>query len=437
MTIPEFITDLNNSEKLKSYFSDSDLLIKSLNELENVIGMKKVKEQILKQIKTFVSSKAKGIYREKDRKHCLLCGPPGCGKTTVGKILCKIWIAIGFIGSNRNSGLKKVTTFNKVQDELIRTQKQDIKEYKEKLRTAVGVIENTNKCSMLCKKSIAGLIKLKNGKPNGIMDEMISDLSFASKVIEENNKIVPKLRQIKSTNMQGFGVESDNTLVSTKEDNELPFFVYNRNDVISRYVGDTAHRCTKAMNDALDGVAYFDEAYNLCNDNRGFSDSYAHEALTVINQYMDEHADRIIVVFAGYKDEIYNNLFKVQRGLESRFTNKFEIEQYTPDELTKIFIQRLSYSQWYIDETQELRDLISANFELFKFQGRDMDTLALYTKNIVSETIYDDIMGNKNISDKITSVEPVAKAIEIFKQNMIGQIKEDSEFDQMMKILQR
>ena len=30
------------------------------------------------------------IYSEKDRKHCLLCGPPGCGKTTVAKILCKI-----------------------------------------------------------------------------------------------------------------------------------------------------------------------------------------------------------------------------------------------------------------------------------------------------------------------------------------------------------
>ena len=134
------------------------------------------------------------------------------------------------------------------------------------------------------------------------------------------------------------------------------------------------------MTDALDGVAYFDEAYNLCNDSTGLSDSYGRVALTTINQFMDEYADRLIVVFAGYKNEIYNNLFKTQRGLESRFTNKFEIERYNHEELTRIFIQRLEYSEWIIDNTPELNNLIKENYKLFEFQGRDMDTLAMYTK---------------------------------------------------------
>ena len=89
MSINEFIKDLEKSPKLKEYFSESDKLIIGLKKLDNVIGMKKVKTQVVKQIKTFISTKAKGIYKETDRKHCLLLGPPGCGKTTVGKYFAK------------------------------------------------------------------------------------------------------------------------------------------------------------------------------------------------------------------------------------------------------------------------------------------------------------------------------------------------------------
>ena len=140
-------------------------------------------------------------------------------------------------------------------------------------------------------------------------------------------------------------VEIDKEMQKTSDNVDLPFYVYNRNDVISRYVGDTAHRATKAMNDALGGVAYFDEAYNLCNNSHGFGDSYGKEALTVINQYMDDFSDRLIVVFSGYKDDIYNGPFRVQQGLESRFTNKFEIEAYTPEELTQDFHSKISSSE--------------------------------------------------------------------------------------------
>ena len=120
------LEDKNN--RLSSNFQDEKLLISSLKELNAVIGMKKVKSQIVKQIKTFISAKSQGLYKDKDRKHCLLCGPPGCGKTMVAKVLCKIWIAMGFISGT--GGSKKVNTFNQLQDELIRKQKKDINEYR-------------------------------------------------------------------------------------------------------------------------------------------------------------------------------------------------------------------------------------------------------------------------------------------------------------------
>ena len=436
MSIRDFLNDLDKADsKIKGYFNNLPLLKSSLIELDNVIGMHKIKSQILKQIKTYISTKAKGIYKDSDRKHCLLCGPPGCGKTTVGKILCKVWVAIGFIGRSSSGIPKKVSSFNRAQDEIIRSQRGDIKEYKDKLRSAVNIINSSATVNVLCKKSINNLIGLKDGRPNNRIDEIISDISTAKNILEHSQKTIPSLNKVKTNSMQGFGVEADNTMVKSSDVNDLPFYVYNRNDVVSRYVGDTTHRCTKAMTEALDGVAYFDEAYNLCSDTNGFGDSYGRVALTTINQFMDEQADKLIVVFAGYKDDIYNNLFRAQKGLESRFTNKFEIEQYTSSELTKIFVQRLKYAEWNLSETEELRKLIKDNFQLFKYQGRDMDTLALYTKNIMSEKLYDDIMEGKSVPNQITDLDIIRKAIGIFKKNMIGEVKPKNNLEDLANLL--
>ena len=82
-------------------------------------------------------------------------------------------------------------------------------------------------------------------------------------------------------------------------------------------------------------------------------------------------------------------------------------------------------------------DLIKAldNFSLFKYQGRDMDTLALYTKNIMSEKLYDDILAGKNIPNQITDLDVVRQAVAIFKQNMIGEVKETNDFRRIADLL--
>ena len=138
-TIKLFIKDLESSKGgMREYFGDSDKLVKNLKELDNVIGMKKVKDQIIKQIKTFITAKKMKIYNDKDRKHCLLLGPPGCGKTTVGKILCKIWVSIGFIGGNSTN--VQINSFNKLQDELVRNQRKEINDCKFKVREALNIL---------------------------------------------------------------------------------------------------------------------------------------------------------------------------------------------------------------------------------------------------------------------------------------------------------
>ena len=177
--------------------------------------MAKIKSQILKQIKTFISSKAKGLYKESDRKHCLLCGPPGCGKTTVGKILCKIWIAIGFIGRD-NKGSKKFISFNKVQDELVRFQRREIREYKDKVKACIYHMNNIGRILSLNKRCINSLIRLKEKNNDPVLNELIRDIGSSSNIIDETNKQIITLSKQKTKDMKGFGIESEKEMIDTK-----------------------------------------------------------------------------------------------------------------------------------------------------------------------------------------------------------------------------
>jgi len=428
MSIKEFLTDFDSKPELRKYFGKPEVLKDSLLELEKMIGMRQIKLQIVKQIKTFVASKARGIYKDNDRKHCLLLGPPGCGKTTVCKILCKIWIGMGFIGHEEKQN--KIKGFNKLQDEIIRRQKEELKENKDKLEAASKCVWNVSKVSNICKRSLGSLLRNKDGVNAKDYNEMYKNLSGAATAIDQSTAIVKQLMEKKTKQDYNMSIESE--METSKKDPDLPFYMYNRNDVVSRYVGDTSHRTTKAMNDAVDGVAYFDEAYNLCNDSMGMSDSYGRDALTIINQYMDTHSDKLIVVFSGYKNDIYNNLFKVQQGLESRFTLKVEIEAYTSDDLALIYIKELSMAGIIIPDTPTLRVLIKDNYELFKFYGRDMNTLAMYTKNTMADTSYENIIKGKPQDNVVSDINIVKKSIDIFKQNMIKGVKDKTSIEDLI-----
>ena len=122
-----------------------------------------------------------------------------------------------------------------------------------------------------------------------------------------------------------------------------------RAQLVGNHVGETAMKVTDTVNSALGGVLFIDEVYNLVN---GENDSFGMEALNTLIAEMENHADRLMVIIAGYTDEV-KDFMRKNPGMESRISNVIEFSDYTVDEMVQIF--RLNMKKRGLD-TAALRD---------------------------------------------------------------------------------
>ena len=105
-----------------------------------------------------------------------------------------------------------------------------------------------------------------------------------------------------------------------------------RADLVGQYVGHTAPLTQKAIQAAMGGVLFIDEAYSLY---RGRDDSFGLEAIDALVKGMEDHRDRLIVILAGYSREM-EEFLSANSGLRSRFPHIIEFPDYTAEELLAI-----------------------------------------------------------------------------------------------------
>jgi SpoVK/Ycf46/Vps4 family AAA+-type ATPase len=105
-----------------------------------------------------------------------------------------------------------------------------------------------------------------------------------------------------------------------------------RADIVGKYVGSTAPLVKEAFKRAKGGVLFIDEAYSLVDDRDGL---FGDEAINTIVQEMENHREDVVVIFAGYPDEMEKFLQK-NPGLRSRIAFHVPFEDYDADELCKI-----------------------------------------------------------------------------------------------------
>ena len=115
------------------------------------------------------------------------------------------------------------------------------------------------------------------------------------------------------------------------------FLEYSARSLCAEYVGQTAVRTASICRDAYGSVLFIDEAYALYQNTNDNSNDYGKEALTTLISEMENHRDDMLVIMAGYTDDM-ETLMKGNAGLRSRMPYVLHFPNYTRRQLFEIFM---------------------------------------------------------------------------------------------------
>ena len=118
-----------------------------------------------------------------------------------------------------------------------------------------------------------------------------------------------------------------------------------RGGLVEGWVGQTATKTTKVVESAFDGVLFIDEAYSLKKD-AGWD--FGPEAVETLLKLMEDNRDRLVVIVAGYPDKM-DDFIKSNPGLQSRFARRIHFEDYTAEEMLRIFEQQANNYDLQLD----------------------------------------------------------------------------------------
>lgn len=154
------------------------------------------------------------------------------------------------------------------------------------------------------------------------------------------------------------------------------FTIATREDFIGEHLGSTAIKTSKLLNFCLGGVLFIDEVYSMGPGQKD-KDSFSKEAIDTLCAFLSEHKNDFCCIVAGYEDEIKKCFLSVNPGLERRFPWIHNIDEYTEQNLSDIFIKMIKDIQWTLDEVVEKNFIVSFfkdNKEYFKNNGGDIET---------------------------------------------------------------
>lgn len=413
-----------------------DLLLDALNELDQLIEMDKVKQSIVDQLQFLLTSnlsltskspKIDGKF-EGHMLHTVIYGPPGVGKTKIGSILSKIWLALGLIDNTQISPIIPLLNnstqtkyyplailnnlYEKVIDNLEKTYK--------------NTISNLSSLNIKLNEQVSELKTLRN---------QLSTLTFPSQpqhdfilnsldqlIFHQSsycNLISKEISQYDSISSLIIHLTNDlSHQVITSSTNSSPIKIVSRADFVAEYLGQTSIKTLAVLKDNIGKVIFIDEAYSLVTSKR---DSFGMEAITVLNQWMSEHSSDSIIIFAGYKDLLEKNIFSQQPGLRRRCTWTFEIEGYSPSGLAQIFISQLAEHGWSIDPNIDLVAFFERNKSSFPAFGGDTLKLAFYTKLAYSHLLFNSLLSSPSslTSSKLITSSILSTAFDNFKSHLI------------------
>jgi ATP-dependent 26S proteasome regulatory subunit len=164
------------------------------------------------------------------------------------------------------------------------------------------------------------------------------------------------------------------------------FLKVTRSDLIAGYLGQTALKTRDVIKDALGGVLFIDEAYALGNSEK--RDSFSKECIDTLCEALSDHKDDLMVIIAGYEDELKDCFFDYNKGLDSRFTWRFKTDDYTGEDLYHIFIKKIKDNGWSLSEDSKITsNWFKDNIDYFKINDDEIKNM-LKNNDLNLITIY-------------------------------------------------
>ncbi|MBO4761862.1 MAG: AAA family ATPase, partial [Lachnospiraceae bacterium] len=181
--------------------------------------------------------------------------------------------------------------------------------------------------------SLINLLKVRNmRKERGLP---LMDMSFHMVFMGNPGTGKTTVARLISKIYKELGLLSKGTLVET-----------DRSGLVAGYVGQTALKVQDVVHKAIGGVLFIDEAYSLASDTQN---DFGDEAIETLVKLMEDHRDNLVVIVAGYTDDM-KRFLKRNQGLVSRFNKYFYFDDYNNEELISILISMAKGAGYEISE---------------------------------------------------------------------------------------
>jgi len=154
-----------------------------------------------------------------------------------------------------------------------------------------------------------------------------------------------------------------------------------RADLVGEYIGHTAQKTKEMIKKSIGGIMFVDEAYSLA---QGGEKDFGKEAIATMVKAMEDYRDNLVVILAGYSNEI-DNFIRSNPGLRSRFPFQIEFKDYTNEELFLIAMQMFNERDYEL--TGRCRWKLKSHLNQFVKKRHPHSGNARYVRNIIEKSI--------------------------------------------------
>ena len=171
-----------------------------------------------------------------------------------------------------------------------------------------------------------------------------------------------------------------------------------RAGMIAEYVGQTAVKVDKLVDESMGGVLFIDEAYSLST---GSSEDFGKEAIATLLKRMEDNRDNLIVIVAGYSDKM-KDFIDMNPGLKSRFNRYIHFEDFAPKDMMSIYHKMCQGSDYTI--SNEAEQYLQSQFES-AYNSRDESFgNGRFVRNTFEKSI-------ENLSNRIAKCDKITKEL--------------------------